>query len=317
MKVAVTGATGLIGTALVQSLCTRGDQVTVLTRDPARADAARHASGPAASRPAPEQAQPQLVGWHPSQEQAPVEALAGRDAVVHLAGEPVAQRWNDATKRAILDSRVLGTRNLVRGLRALEPQARPQVLVSASAIGYYGARGPEPVDEESPAGDDFLAQVCVDWEAEARTANDLAIRSVQLRTGVVLERSGGALAQMLGPFRLGLGGPAGSGNQYMAWIHRADVVGMVLAALDDQRWSGPVNATAPEPVTARAFARALGRALHRPAVLPIPTFALRLRFGEMAEVITTGVRAMPAKALVLGYSFDHPHLEEALGAALA
>lgn len=300
MRVAVTGASGLIGRALVQSLIARGDEVTVLTRDPSA-----HTT------------QPQLVGWQPSSEPAPAQALAGRDAVVHLAGAPVAQRWSERAKRAIRDSRVIGTRNLVEGLRALAPDARPRVLLSASAIGYYGAHGPEPVDEDSPAAEDFLAQVCADWEAAARAAQDLSIRAVQVRIGIVLERSGGALAQMLGPFRLGLGGPIGSGEQYMAWIHRDDVIGIMLAALGDERWTGPVNATAPEPVTARAFARELGRALHRPALLPVPTFALRLRFGEMAQVITTGVRAMPAKALVLGYSFQHPQLQEALQAALA
>jgi uncharacterized protein len=320
MRVAVTGAGGLIGRALVQSLTARGDELTLLTRDPSRAetraedsDSSRSRSGQLAQAPT----QPQLLGWQPSREPAPAQALAGRDAIVHLAGEPVAQRWSERTKRAIRDSRVAGTRNLIEGLRTLAPAARPRVLVSASAIGYYGAHGPEPVDEDSPPAADFLAQVCAEWEAAARAAQGLSIRAVQLRIGIVLERSGGALAQMLGPFRLGLGGPIGSGEQYMAWIHRDDVIGIMLAALEDERWTGPVNATAPEPVTARVFARELGRALHRPALLPVPTFALRLRFGEMAQIITTGVRAMPAKALVLGYTFQHPRLPEALQAALA
>ncbi len=321
----MTGAGGLIGKALVQSLIARGDEVTVLTRDPStgRAGIGRssyrldRSSEPASGEPAQTRAQPQLVGWQPSSEPAPAQALAGRDAIVHLAGEPVAQRWNEQAKRAIRESRVTGTRNLVEGLRALAPEVRPRVLLSASAIGYYGAHGPEPVDEDSPAAEDFLAQVCAEWEAAARAAQDLSVRTVQARIGIVLDGSGGALAQMLGPFRLGLGGPIGSGEQYMAWVHLDDVIGIMLAALDDERWTGPVNATAPEPVTARAFARELGRVLHRPALLPVPTFALRLRFGEMAQVITTGVRAMPAKALVLGYAFEHPHLQEALQAALA
>ncbi len=316
----MTGASGLIGGALVQSLIARGDEVTVLTRDPSTGGTRADDSGSSQSgsgEPAQPQTQPQLVGWQPSSEPAPTPALAGRDAIVHLAGEPVAQRWSDHAKQAIRDSRVAGTHNLVEGLRALAPDARPRVLVSASAIGYYGAHGPEPVDEDSPAAADFLAQVCAEWETAARAAQDLSIRAVQVRIGIVLERSGGALAQMLGPFRLGLGGPIGSGEQYMAWIHRDDVIGIMLAALDDERWSGPVNATAPDPVTARAFARELGRALNRPALLPVPAFALRLRFGEMARVITTGVRAMPAKALVLGYTFQHPRLPEALQAALA
>ncbi len=301
MKVAVTGASGLIGGALTQRLAGRGDEVTVLTRDPDRARSGHR---------------PTFVRWEPLGEPAPAQALQEQDAIVHLAGEPIAQRWSEKVKRAIRDSRVLGTRNLVDGLRALHPDARPKTLVSASAIGYYGAHGPEPIDEEALAGGDFLAQVCADWETEARAASELGLRTVQVRIGIVLDRSGGALAQMLTPFRLGIGGPLGSGEQYMAWIHREDLIGMFLAALADERWSGPVNATAPEPVTSRTFARALGHTLHRPALLPVPTLALRLLYGEMADVIVNGVRAMPAKALVLGHPFEHPSLEEALRAAL-
>ncbi len=305
MKVAITGATGLIGPGLIAALRERGDEVTVLSRDP-------------------DQARETLTGdvqahrWDPLSAPAPAQALAGRDAVVHLAGAPVAQRWSARAKRAIRDSRVEGTRNLVRGLRELDAAARPRVLVSSSAIGYYGAHGPEPIDEEAPAGDDFLARVCVDWEAQARAVvTELQMRAVQLRTGVVLDRAGGALAKMLGPFRLGIGGPLAGGAQYVAWIHPEDLVGMMLAALDDERWSGPVNATAPEPVSNRELSHALGRALHRPALLPVPGPALRLLYGEMAQIVTTGVRAMPAKALVLGYEFAHPRLAEALRAALS
>ena len=251
-----------------------------------------------------------------SQNRCPQQALAERDAVVHLAGEPVAQRWSERAKHAIRDSRVVGTRNLVQGLRELDAVARPQVLVSSSAIGYYGAHGPEPIDEEAPAGEDFLAQVCAAWEAEARAVTELQMRALQVRTGVVLDRAGGALAKMLPPFRLGIGGPVAGGRQYVAWIHRDDLIGMMLAALSDERWSGPINATAPEPVSNRELSHALGRALHRPALLPVPELALRLLYGEMAEIVTTGVRAMPAKALVLGYSFEYPRLDEALQAAL-
>jgi uncharacterized protein (TIGR01777 family) len=305
MKVAITGATGLIGPGLIAALRERGDEVTVLSRDP-------------------DQARETLTGdvqahrWDPLSAPAPAQALAGRDAVVHLAGAPVAQRWSARAKRAIRDSRVEGTRNLVQGLRELDAAARPRVLVSSSAIGYYGAHGPEPIDEEAPAGDDFLARVCVDWEAQARAVvTELQMRAVQLRTGVVLDRAGGALAKMLGPFRLGIGGPLAGGAQYVAWIHPEDLVGMMLAALDDERWSGPVNATAPEPVSNRELSHALGRALHRPALLPVPGPALRLLYGEMAQIVTTGVRAMPAKALVLGYEFAYPRLAEALRAALS
>ncbi|HKH79006.1 MAG TPA: TIGR01777 family oxidoreductase [Solirubrobacteraceae bacterium] len=304
MKVAITGATGLIGPGLIAALRERSDEVTVLSRDP-------------------DQARETLTGdvqahrWDPLSAPAPAQALAGRDAVVHLAGAPVAQRWSERAKRAIRDSRVEGTRNLVQGLRELDAPARPRVLVSSSAIGYYGAHGPEPIDEEAPAGDDFLAQVCVDWEAQARAVvTELQMRAVQMRTGVVLDRAGGALAKMLGPFRLGIGGPVAGGAQYVAWIHPEDLIGTMLAALDDERWSGPVNATAPEPVSNRELSRALGRALHRPALLPVPGPALRLLYGEMAQIVTTGVRAMPAKALVLGYEFVYPRLQQALAAAL-
>ncbi|HYM44562.1 MAG TPA: TIGR01777 family oxidoreductase [Solirubrobacteraceae bacterium] len=318
MKVAVTGASGLIGGALVDRMAARGDQVTVLTRDPDGARARHDAKAPpAGGESATHERQPRTFArWEPLREPAPAQALREQDAIVHLAGEPIAQRWSEKVKRAIRDSRVLGTRNLVQGLRTLDEGARPRALVSASAIGYYGSHGPEPIDEDAPAGSDFLAQVCADWEAEARGAEQLGMRAAQVRIGVVLERSGGALAQMLRPFRLGLGGPVGGGAQYMAWIHCDDLVGMMLAALSDERWSGPFNGTAPEPVTSGVFARALGHALHRPALLPVPTLALRLLYGEMAYVITTGVRAMPAKALVLGYSFEHPRLEEALRSAL-
>jgi uncharacterized protein (TIGR01777 family) len=309
MEVAVTGASGLIGRALVARLAARGDRVTILTRDP---DAARARHGACA----PERSELAFARWQPSGERAPREALAQRDAVVHLAGAPVARRWSEQVKRAIRDSRVLGTRNLVQALSALEADARPRALISASAVGYYGAHGAEPIDEEAPAAGDFLAHVCAEWEAEAQAAERLGLRTAQLRIGVVLDRSDGALARMLTPFRYGLGGPVGNGAQYMAWIHREDLIGIVLSALGDERWAGPVNGTAPDPVTNREFARALGRALHRPAWLPVPALALRLRYGDMAQVITTGVRAMPAKALVLGYSFAHPELEQALSSAL-
>lgn len=303
LRVTVTGATGLIGPAVVAALTDRGDEVTVLSRDP---DRARAKLGP----------EVQALRWNLMSEPAPAQALAGRDAVVHLAGEPVAQRWSEQAKRAIRDSRVVGTRNLVEGLRALVADVRPDTLVSSSATGYYGPRGAEPIDEEAPAGEDFLARVCVAWESEARDAERLGMRAVQVRTGVVLDRSGGALEKMLPPFRLGVGGPVAGGSQYMAWIHRDDLVGMMLAALDDKRWSGPVNATAPEPVTNRELSRALGRVLHRPSLLPVPGLALRALYGDMAEIVTTGVRAVPAKALVLGYEFEHPTLDEALRAAL-
>jgi uncharacterized protein (TIGR01777 family) len=302
MRVTVTGATGLIGAKLVGALAGRGDEVTVLSRDPA---GAREKLGDIV----------EAVAWDPSAGPAPVEALAGRDGVVHLAGEPVAQRWSDAARARIRDSRATGTRNLVAGIEQADP--RPRVLVSASAVGYYGPHGAEPVDEATPPGSDFLAGVCVVWERAAEAAEQLGLRVVRVRTGVVLDPDGGALAKMLPPFKLGAGGPVAGGRQYMPWIHADDLVGLYLAALDgDARWSGAVNGSAPAPVTNAAFSKALGRALHRPAVAPVPRLALKLLYGEMEQIVTTGQRAIPAKALELGFPYRHAKLDEALGAAL-
>jgi uncharacterized protein (TIGR01777 family) len=209
---------------------------------------------------------------------------------------------------------VTGTRNLLAGL--LRAEQRPRTLLSSSAIGYYGAHGEEPLDEEAPRGADFLAEVCEEWEHEAAKAAAFGVRVALVRTGVVLDRSGGALAKMLPSFRLGLGGPLAGGRQYISWIHREDLIEMMLVTLGDERWEGPVNATAPEPVSNREFSRALGRALRRPALLPVPGAALRLRYGEMAGMLVEGARVVPAKALVLGYRFRYPHLQEALRAAL-
>ncbi|HXD53220.1 MAG TPA: TIGR01777 family oxidoreductase [Solirubrobacteraceae bacterium] len=301
-SVTLSGATGLIGTRLVGELLAAGWDVTVLSRDPDRARA-RLGDRVRAER------------WDLLSEPAPAGSLAGRDAVVSLAGEPVSQRWSAAAKRAIRDSRVTGTENLIAGLRAAED--RPGALVSASATGYYGPRGAEPVDEEAPPGEDFLAEVCVAWErATQPAAAELGMRVVQIRTGVVLDGDGGALEKMLPPFKLGVGGPIGGGRQFLPWIHAEDVVGIYLAALGDERWSGPANASAPAPADNREFSHALGRVLHRPAVLPVPGFALRALYGEMAQIITSGARVVPAKPLMLGYSFRHPELEEALRSAL-
>jgi uncharacterized protein (TIGR01777 family) len=301
MKVTVTGATGLIGSRLVGRLLERGDEVTVLSREP---EEARSALGDV-----------DAVAWEPTGGPAPAGALAGRDGIVHLAGENVAQRWSDVAKERILVSRELGTRELVAGLRAADP--RPGTLVSASAAGYYGPRGDERLDETAEPGSDFLAEVVQAWEAEAKAAEELGMRVVRVRTGVVLDRSGGALAKMLPPFRAGIGGPVAGGRQYLPWIHLDDLVGIYLAALDGDDWSGPVNASAPEPVPNKEFSKALGRALHRPAFLPVPAFALRVLYGEMADIVTTGQRAIPTRALELGYAFRHPDLDEALAAALS
>jgi uncharacterized protein (TIGR01777 family) len=291
VRLTITGASGLIGRPLVEALRERGDDVTVLSRDPERG-----------------------VTWDPLSEPAPAEALSGRDAVIHLAGENVAQRWTDKAKRSIRESRVIGTQALLEGLRAADP--RPGVLVCASAVGYYGDRADKVLDEGAAAGTDWLAGVCVDWEAAAAEAGGLGMRVCSLRTGMVLSRAGGALAKMLPPFRAGLGGPVAGGDQYVPWIHLDDVVGLYLAAVDGAAWSGPVNATAPAPVTNREFSKALGRALHRPAVAPVPRLAVRVLFGEMAEIVTGGQRAVPRRAAELGYEFLHPELDPALADVL-
>jgi uncharacterized protein (TIGR01777 family) len=300
VRVTVTGATGRIGTRLVGALRRRGDEVTVLSRDPERAGAALDV---------------EAVGWQPEQEPAPAAALAGRGGVLHLASEDIGQRWSADVKRRLRSSRELGTRNLVAGLRAADP--RPGVLVSASGVDYYGALGNERVTEDTPAGSGFLADVCAVWEREAAAAEELGVRVVRLRCGVVLMKDGGALARMLPFFRLGIGGPVGGGHQYLPWIHVDDVVGLYLAALDEPAWTGAVNATAPDPPSNKEFSRALGRALRRPALAPVPGFAVRLLYGEMADIVVSGRRAVPERAQALGFAYAHPQLDEALRSALA
>jgi uncharacterized protein (TIGR01777 family) len=293
-RVVVTGATGRIGRRLVETLNTRGDDVYVLTRNPERAT--------------------ELLGveafeWEPKDGGAPAEALAGRDAVVHLAGEDVGQRWSESAKTEIAASREKGTRNLITGIFAANP--RPPVLIGASASGYYGPRGDEEVDETGAPGTDWLAEVCVRWEQQTDAAK-LGLRVVKVRTGIVLDAKGGALAKMLPPFRAGAGGPIGSGKQYMPWIHLDDLVGIYLAAIDSPDFAGPINASAPTPVTNKAFAKALGKALHRPAVAPVPGFVIKGMFGAMSQIVLTGVRMVPGRAAELGYEFQHPDLDEAL-----
>lgn len=300
MKVAVSGATGNIGLALVQALVARGDSVAALSRDPERARARFPAGVEALAWPDPKGAPP------------PAEALAGSQAVVHLLGEPVAQRWSAEAKQEIRDSRVFSTRNLVAGLGSLAAAERPRVLVSQSASGYYGSRGDERVDESAPAGDDFLAGVTVAWEAEARAAEALGIRVAITRTGVVLSESGGALETMLPFFKAGVGGPVAGGKQYVPWIHADDVVRAVLFCIDNEGAAGPLNFTAPEPATNKELSRALGRVLRRPAFAPVPAMAVKTLYGEMASIVTGGVRAVPRRLSELGFTFERPQLEDAL-----
>jgi uncharacterized protein (TIGR01777 family) len=295
MRVTLTGATGLVGGKLVRELIARGDEVTVLSRS-----AEKRIEGA------------EVGQWaEPTADPAPAAALDGRHAVIHLAGEPVAQRWSADVKRRIRESREAGTRNLVAGMRAAATP--PPVLVCSSAVGYYGPHGDERLDESAPPGDDFLAEVCVAWEREALAAD---ARVALVRTGIVLSSEGGALATMLPFFKLGAGGPVAGGRQYMPWIHLDDLVGIYLAALDGG-WQGPVNGSAPEPVTNREFSKTLGRVLHRPAFAPVPKLAVKVLYGEMADIVAKGQRAVPKRTLELGYEFRHTDLEAALRSALA
>ena len=291
MRVLVAGATGFIGRPLCRALTAAGHRVIVVSREPGRA-------------------LPGAVGW---------EQLAGAvgasDALVNLAGDTIAAgRWTAARKARIRDSRVGTTGRLVEA--ASGAARRPTVLVNASAVGYYGPHGDEALDETAPPGADFLARVCEAWEREALRAEALGIRVVRLRLGVVLAPDGGALGRMLPPFRAFVGGPLGSGRQWMSWIQRDDVIGLVLAVLEDERYRGPLNATAPRPVENRAFARALGSALGRPAWLAVPAPVLRLVLGELADMLLTGQRVVSLAAERLGYRWRHPDLPGALAASL-
>jgi len=303
-RVVLTGATGTLGQAVAKALTARGDTVVALSRD---AERGRRALGEAV----------EVHTWpEPTAAPPPPDALAGADGVIHLLGETVAQRWSNDAKRAIRESRELGTRMLVDGVLALEDAERPGVLVSQSATGYYGARGDEALDEQAHPGSDFLAGVVSTWESEALRASD-QLRVATTRTGVVLSSSGGALAQMLPFFRLGIGGPVAGGRQYVPWVHLDDVVGALLFCLDNGNARGAINLTAPNPVTNAELSKALGRALHRPAVLPVPGFALRMLYGEMAEIVTTGQRAIPARLRELGYEFRFEEVDPALEDVLA
>ncbi len=301
MRVTVTGATGTIGHALARELTARGDEVTALSRNAERAASALGV---------------EAQTWaDPKGEPPPLDSLRGRDAVVHLLGETIAQRWSDEVKREIRDSRILSTRQVVAALAELPADERPNVLVSQSATGFYGPRGDERLDEDAPAGNDFLANIVRDWEAEAQKATELGLRVVFTRTGVVLSQEGGALEKMLPFFKLGIGGPVAGGKQYVAWIHLDDVVGALVACLDGEL-SGPVNVTAPEPVTNKELSKTLGKVLKRPALAPVPAFAVKTLYGEMAEIVTTGQRVLPKRLEESGYRFRQPDLEAALRATV-
>jgi uncharacterized protein len=297
VRVLVTGASGFLGAHIADALLARGDEVVGLSRDPGRA---RGANPTVTWR-----------AWDPTGERPPGAALDGVDAVVNLIGEPIDQRWTPEAKERIRASRERATKNLVDALSAADP--RPPKLVSQSAVGYYGDRGDAIVDESTPPGTSFDAAVCVAWEDAARAAEEIGMRVAVTRTGLPLDPEGGLLKQLLLPFRLGLGGPIAGGQQYMPWIHVDDWTRLVVWLLDGTERGGTYNATAPNPATNAELSKALGRVLGRPAVMPIPKLAMKLRFGsELGEVVAGGQRAVPRRALDEGFEFAHPELEAAL-----
>jgi uncharacterized protein len=301
MRILMTGATGLIGKALAGALSSEGHEIVALTRRP------ETASGLSASR---------VVEWDPLTGPIDPEVLEALDAVVNLAGEPIAdRRWTAEQKHRIIDSRLITTRNLVESLRTVRP--RPAVLVSGSAVGYYGSRGDEELDESSPPAGGFMGDLCLQWEKEADRAADLAMRVIRVRTGVVLTPEGGALKKMLPAFRLGVAGRLGSGRQWFPWVHIDDIVGIFRHSILTSTIEGPINGSAPGIVTNAEFTRELGRVLNRPTLFPVPEFALRLLMGEMADVLLGSQRVLPKAALASGYAFRYPELGPALENLLA
>lgn len=297
MRVLVTGASGFIGSALCDALLARGDTVVGLSRDPQRARSTN----------------PSVIwhAWEPTLERPPAAAFENVTGVVNLEGEKINQRWTDDAKRRIKESRRKGTHNLIAAIAGLEQ--KPKVLVNQSAIGFYGDRGEAMVDESAEPGEGYDAEVVREWEATAREAEGVGVRLVIVRTGHVLDPSGGLLGELLTPFKLGVGGPIAGGRQYMSWIHIDDEVGILLWALDNEKVSGTVNSTAPNPVTNREFSQAIGRALGRPASVPVPGFVLDLKFGsEFGHVLRGGQRVMPRRALDLGYQFRFPEIDGAM-----
>jgi uncharacterized protein (TIGR01777 family) len=297
VKIAITGASGLVGRRLLKALAKDGHTLTALSR---------HAGTnlPPGVR---------LSVWDAMKGEPSADGLRDVDAVIHLAGAPVAQRWTAQAKQEIRESRVLGTRNLVQGLAKLS--RKPLVLISSSAVGYYGSRGDEILNEPTAPGNDFLSEVCVAWEKEAQVAEALGIRVVRVRTGIVLDAHGGALQKMLTPFKLGIGGKLGDGRQWMSWIHLDDLVSLYQFALTGSL-SGPVNGVGTNPLSNADFTRALAAAVHRPAIFPVPRFALKLLFGEMAEMVLASQRVMPQAAVAAGFRFRFQELTAALADVL-
>jgi uncharacterized protein (TIGR01777 family) len=297
MKVVITGATGFVGKVIVQKLLASGDEVIVLTRNVARAAMTLGSSC-------------KYYQWNDTETLPPVEALEGADGVINLMGETIAERWTDEHKKQIYDSRIHGTRKLVEVIETLT--VKPKAFVSTSAIGIYGDRGSEEITESSNLADDFLAKVCKDWENEANKARNFGARVVLIRVGVVLGKHGGALAKMLPPFKMGAGGPLGSGNQYMSWIHIDDLASMYIEALKNNEIKGVLNATAPYPATNAEFTKVLGKVLRRPAFIPVPGFALKLIFGDMSQILLGGQKVLPTKFKEAKFRYRYPTLEMTL-----
>ncbi len=300
-NVLVTGGTGFIGSRVCEALHQKGDTVYVLSRNPARVQS-KLGSAKA------------VYGWNPETEKLPTEATLDMNAVIHLAGETIAGRWNAEKKRKIRESRILSTQNLIASFSDMD--TTPDVLVCASAIGYYGGSNNGNFTEGSPAGTDFLAEVCKEWEAEAQKADELGIRVVTVRIGLVLGLGGGLLQQVLPPFRMGVGGVLGNGKQWMSWIHIDDVVGILLHALDSSHIHGALNATAPTPVRNTEFTKTLGAVLRRPTLFPVPTFGLKLMMGEFADFVVLSQKVIPERTEASGYEFYYRTLGSALNALL-
>ena len=300
MKLVMTGASGFIGSVLCSRLLQKGHTLTLLTRSAPRD---------------PSTGTKRWLHWRPGMSGDWESALAGADGVINLAGEPIAKkRWTVKQKHQLRLSRIDTTVGLVRAIA--KAKQKPKCLLNASAVGYYGPCGNEAVGEEAPAGTDFLAALCRDWENEAMKAEKLGVRVIRLRTGIVLGPGGGALAKMAPPFKFFVGGPLGSGKQWMSWIHLEDEVGLIVHLIEDPQASGAVNATAPNSATMKEFCCTLGQVMGRPSWVPVPAFALRLKLGEMAEMLLTGQRAVPTAAEKFGYRFRYPNLPEALQACM-